>query len=109
MDVEKPTTRAASVGGRRKTGAMSYAYRNTRGVTYYLHERTVTLAGSGLRQTIRYFGKELAEGAIDAVPASYEIFEGARSTLPLLRKKDLTRAVVDDQDEAHAVDEDAGT
>ncbi len=66
---------------------MPYAYRNTRGVTYYLHERTVTLAGSGARQTIRYFSKEPAEGAIDAVPAGYEIFEGARSTLPLLRKK----------------------
>lgn len=84
---------------------MPYAYRNTRGVTYYLHERTVTLTGSGARQTIRYFRKEPAEGAIDAVPDGYEIFEGARSTLPLLRKKGTPAPTNDDPEEAVPDDE----
>jgi len=66
---------------------MPYAYTNTRGVTYYLHERTVTLAGSNNLQRIFFFRKEPDAQAIDAVPEGYEIFEGPRSTLPLLRKK----------------------
>ncbi len=65
---------------------MPYAYENTRGVTYYPHQRTVTLAGSGARQTIFYFSKDPAE-ALDAVPQGYEIYEGPRGALPLLRKK----------------------
>ncbi len=66
---------------------MPYAYTNTRGVTYYLHERTVTLAGSNNLQRIFFFRKEPDAQAVDAVPEGYEIFEGPRSTLPLLRKK----------------------
>ncbi len=81
---------------------MPYAYRNTRGVTYYLHERTITLAGSNKQQTIRYFRKEPNEQAIDTVPEGYEIFEGPRSTLPLLRKRGETMPEGDPDEEAEA-------
>lgn len=79
---------------------MPYAYRNTRGVTYYLHERTVTLAGSGARQVIRYFRKEPTEEAIDAVPEGYEIYETARSPLPLLRRRSKAPPVDDGRQDA---------
>ena len=66
---------------------MPYAYTNTRGVTYYLHQGTVTLAGSNVQRPIFYFRKQPNEQAIDAVPEGYEVFEGPRGALPLLRKK----------------------
>lgn len=66
---------------------MPYAYTNTRGVVYYLHQGTVTLAGSKLERPIYFFRKNPDEQAIDAVPEGYEIYEGPRGALPLLRKK----------------------
>ncbi len=66
---------------------MPYAYTNTRGVVYYLHQGTVTLAGSNAERPIYFFRKEPDEHAIDAVPTGYEIYEGPRGALPLLRKK----------------------
>jgi hypothetical protein len=69
---------------------MAYQYTNTRGVTYYLHRGTVTLAGSDVARPNYYFRKEPDENAIDAVPEGYEIFEGPRSALPVLRKKGTT-------------------
>src|SRR5581483_4494293 len=57
---------------------MPYSYKNTRGVTYYLHQGTVKLAGSNVERPIYYFRKEPDEKAIDAVPAGYEVVEGAR-------------------------------
>jgi len=66
---------------------MAYAYTNTRGVVYYLHQGTVTLAGSNVERPIYFFRKEPDEQAIDAVPEGYEIYEGPRGALPLLKKK----------------------
>ncbi|OGD61521.1 hypothetical protein A3A71_02755 [Candidatus Berkelbacteria bacterium RIFCSPLOWO2_01_FULL_50_28] len=55
------------------------------GKTYYLHGREVTLRGGRL-QKIFYFAQDVREGAMDAVPAGYEVMENARTGLPMLRK-----------------------
>ena len=56
---------------------MPYAYTNTRGVTYYLHQGTVTLAGSHLQRPIYYFRKEVGDQAIDAVPTKHATTQSA--------------------------------
>ena len=63
---------------------MAYAHTNSKGKTYFLHRKDTTLK-NGRKQTIYYFGKEAKEGALDAVPAGYEVSE-SRNGLPLLRK-----------------------
>ena len=55
------------------------------GKTYYLHGRDVTLRG-GRQQKIFYFAQDVRDGALDAVPAGYEVMENARTGLPMLRK-----------------------
>jgi hypothetical protein len=40
---------------------------------------------NGGTQTIYFFAKEVKDGAIDAVPAGYEVSE-SRNGLPVLRK-----------------------
>ena len=55
------------------------------GKTYYLHSRDVTLRG-GRKQTIYFFAQDVRPGALDAVPAGYEVMENARTGLPMLRK-----------------------
>jgi hypothetical protein len=64
---------------------MAYSVKNSKGTTYYLHTRSVTLKG-GRKQTIYYFGKEVKAGALDSVPAGYEVFE-SKNGLPVLKKK----------------------
>lgn len=56
------------------------------GKTYYLHSRLQELRG-GHKVTLYFFGAEPKEGAIDAIPAGYEISENERTGLPLLKKK----------------------
>jgi len=56
------------------------------GKTYYLHSRLQKLRG-GHEVTLYFFAGEPKEGAIDAIPAGYEISENDRTGLPLLKKK----------------------
>lgn len=56
------------------------------GKTYYLHERKQTLKG-GQNVTLYYFAGEPKEGAIDQLPAGYEVSENSKTGLPLLKKK----------------------
>jgi len=65
---------------------MAFSQTNSKGLTYYLHKKDVTLRG-GRPQTIYYFGKEAKEGAIDEIPAGYEVMENKRTGLPMLKKK----------------------
>ena len=65
---------------------MAFSQTNSKGLTYYLHKKEVTLRG-GRPQTIYYFGKEAKEGAIDEIPEGYEVMENKRTGLPMLRKK----------------------
>jgi len=64
---------------------MAYSHKNSRGNTYYLHSKEVTLKG-GRKQRIYYFGKEIKVGAIDALPEGYKVKESSRTGLPILAK-----------------------
>jgi len=64
---------------------MAYSYKNSRGVTYYLHSKNVTLKG-GRKQTIYYFAKQAKTDAIEAVPEGYKVVESSRTGLPILKK-----------------------
>jgi hypothetical protein len=64
---------------------MAYSYRNSKGVTYFLHSTTRTLK-SGKQQTLYYFAKEVkAEGSLNAVPQGYVVSE-SKNGLPVLKK-----------------------
>ena len=63
---------------------MSYNVKNSKGTTYYLHQRETTLK-NGRKQTIYFFAKEPKDGALDAVPAGYQVSE-TKNGLPVLKK-----------------------
>jgi hypothetical protein len=63
---------------RRKSMA-AYSHTNSKGVTYYLHSKSVTLRG-GKQQTIYYFAKdERPADALDALPAGKVVVENPRN------------------------------
>lgn len=64
---------------------MAFAITNSRGVTYYLHSREITLKNN-LKSTLFFFAKTVKDtGALDAVPEGYEVAE-TRNGLPVLKK-----------------------
>ena len=63
---------------------MAYSYTNKRGVTYFLHAKTRTLA-SGKNQTLYFFSKEKKAGLLEAVPQGYQVAETPNG-LPVLKK-----------------------
>lgn len=66
---------------------MAYSYTNSKGQTYYLHSREVTLRGGNRQQTIYYFAKQAGSGAIDELPGGFEVKESERTGLPVLKRK----------------------
>ena len=65
---------------------MAFSFTNSKGKTYFLHGKTSTTS-TGKERTLYYFAKEVkAEGALDAVPAAYEVSE-SKNGLPVLKKK----------------------
>lgn len=64
---------------------MAFSYTNSRGNTYILHTKDITLKG-GRQQTIYFFAKAEKEGALDAVPDGYEVAE-SKNGLPVLKRK----------------------
>ena len=64
---------------------MAYAHTNSKGDTYYLHSKDVTLRG-GRQQTIYYFARDERPEAIDEVPEGYVVVENKRTGLPMLKK-----------------------
>lgn len=64
---------------------MAYSHVNSKGQTYFLHQRNVTLRG-GRKQTIYFFSREQKEGVMNELPAGYEVMENKRTGLPMLRK-----------------------
>jgi len=66
---------------------MAYSHENSKGNTYYLNSKEVTLKGGRL-QRIYYFSKDIKPESIDEVPEGYKIKESARTGLPILAKKD---------------------
>lgn len=64
---------------------MAYSYKNSKGQTYYLHSKDVTLK-NGRRQTIYYFARDIRSGALDRVPGGFEVMETKRTGMPVLKK-----------------------
>jgi hypothetical protein len=64
---------------------MAFSHVNSKGQTYYLHRREVTLKG-GRQQTIYFFAREEKDGVIDELPSGYIVIENPRTGLPILKK-----------------------
>ncbi len=64
---------------------MAFSHVNSKGQTYYLHQRDVTLKG-GRVQRIYFFAREVKDGAIDDLPSGYVVVENPRTGLPILKK-----------------------
>jgi hypothetical protein len=65
---------------------MAFAHTNKKGQTYFLHERMVTLRGNNRQQKIYFFSLSQKDGALDAVPAGWQVVETASSGMPVLKK-----------------------
>lgn len=66
---------------------MAYQYTNQKGTAYYLHSTEITLRGSGKRQTIYYFAREVkSSGSLNELPSGYQVVENKRTGLPVLKK-----------------------
>lgn len=63
---------------------MAFSFTNSKDRTYFLHKRETTLK-NGRTQTIYFFAKEVKDGALDAVPAGYQVSE-SKNGLPVLKK-----------------------
>lgn len=64
-----------------------YKHTNSKGVTYYLNSKEVTLRG-GKKQTIYYFSKDERPEGIADVPAGMQVNENQRNGfLTVSRKK----------------------
>ncbi len=65
---------------------MAYAHKNSKGDTYYLHGKNVTLR-NGRQQQIFYFARQEKQGeALNEVPSGYSVGENQRTGLPFLTK-----------------------
>lgn len=65
----------------------AYSHTNSKGVTYYLHSKTVTLRG-GKQQKIFYFAKdERPADAVSELPEGYQVQENQRNGFLTLSKK----------------------
>ena len=64
---------------------MAFSYTNKKGVKYFLHSKDVTLRG-GRQQTIYFFARDVRDGALDEVPAGYQVMETERTGMPVLKK-----------------------
>jgi len=65
---------------------MAYEFKNSRGVSYFLHSKQVNLKGGRL-QTIYFFARDIRPGALNAVPEGYMVQETAKTGMPILKKK----------------------
>lgn len=65
---------------------MAYSHTNSKGVTYYLHSKEVTLRG-GKQQRIYYFAKDERPEAVGELPAEYKVIENPRNGFLTLKKK----------------------
>ena len=66
---------------------MAYSHTNSKGVTYYLHSKEVTLRG-GKVQRIYYFAKDIRENeAVDELPEDRVVMENPRNGFLTLKKK----------------------
>jgi len=67
---------------------IAYAHTNSKGQTYFLHSKAVTLRG-GRKQTIYYFAREgKPEGQLEAVPEGMQVVENKKTGLPMLKRSE---------------------
>lgn len=64
---------------------MAFEFKNSKGVTYYLHTREVSLKG-GRKQQIFYFARDIRPGALNEVPAGFKVVETPKTGMPILKK-----------------------
>ncbi len=64
---------------------MAFSYKNSKGQTYYLHQKMVTLK-NGITRPIFFFARDEREGAVAELPAGYEVVETKRTGMPVLRR-----------------------
>ncbi len=64
---------------------MAYSVTNTKGQTYFLHGKMVTLRG-GRKQQIYYFARTEKDDALAGLPEGYKVTENKRTGLPMLKK-----------------------
>ena len=65
---------------------MAFSHQNSKGQTYYLHAKEVTLR-NGRNQRIFYFAREEKKGeSLPEVPDGYKVGENQRTGLPFLSK-----------------------
>ena len=57
---------------------MAYKHTNSKGVTYYLNSKAVTLRG-GKVQTIFYFSKDERPEAVESLPEGMTVTENAKN------------------------------
>lgn len=66
--------------------AKAFSYTNSKGQTYYLHTKEVTLK-NGRVQRIYFFARDIREdGALAEVPKGYEVMETKRTSMPVLKR-----------------------
>ncbi|PIR58767.1 MAG: hypothetical protein COU69_03845 [Candidatus Pacebacteria bacterium CG10_big_fil_rev_8_21_14_0_10_56_10] len=63
----------------------AYSYTNSKGQTYHLHTREVTLK-NGRVQRIYFFARDVRDGAVATLPAGYQVVETKRTGMPVLKK-----------------------
>ena len=64
---------------------MAYSHKNSKGKTYWLHSKDVTLRG-GRTQTIYYFAGDQRSNACD-LPAGKQVVESPKTGLPFVKGK----------------------
>ena len=70
----------------RRSIKVAYTHTNSKGVTYFLNSKNVTLRG-GKQQTIYYFSKDKRAETIDAVPAGFVVNENPRNGFLTVKRK----------------------
>jgi len=66
--------------------AMAYKHTNSKGVTYYLNSKVVTLRG-GKQQTIYYFSKDQRPEGVDDLPSGFVVNENPRNGFLTIKRK----------------------
>lgn len=89
---------------------MAYERTNSKGQSYWLHMKDVTLRGGRL-QRIYFYARDVRDGVVDALPAGYTTVENARTGLLVLVKDaqaaveaDDTRSSSPEEEEAPSAD-----
>ena len=63
---------------------MAFSHTNSKGTTYYLNSKDVTLKSTGRVQTIYYFSKDKRSTGCD-LPAGKVVIENSKTGLPMLK------------------------